>query len=433
MAYLAGKRVAISGAGIGGTTFALALEKACKARGVKPLPSITIYERDANASDRENLGYSFSIMQAGQGKAALGGLQVVRNLEQGIVEELAQLQEPGADSHICSQTMQPLIRIGAKRDDTGKTSEIMRIMRSNLRNTLLNHVPPSKVRYSSTCVSAVPSQREGQPVQLRFADDSTAECDLLVVADGANSKLRTALLPHEQNRYAGLCMLFGRTHELSKLPPEMAQGHYLVLGKKPSAMFMGCVNRNTVMWSLSSPAPQSAANDLNALFRDKASAQDFLDHEVPQRVAAAGCGGDLLHSIIDRTDVTSLLALSTMDKLPHPHNDNGIAYVGDAWHPMSPFSGAGANMALVDGWELAHELVEGGHSSAQAAIQQYSEKHTERSTIAINQGRRNMGFVTASGLKRWFLVAGIRTLGIVFGLLKSQKSLKTIIWPSFRK
>lgn len=42
-------------------------------------------------------------------------LQVVKKLEQGIVEDLAKLQEPGADSHICHGTMDALIRIGAKR------------------------------------------------------------------------------------------------------------------------------------------------------------------------------------------------------------------------------------------------------------------------------------------------------------------------------
>lgn len=161
--------------------------------------------------------------------------------------------------------------------------------------------------------------------------------------------------------------------------------------------------------------------------------QDFLDHEVPKRVAAAGCGGSLLHSIIDKTDVSSLLALSTMDKPPHQHRDRGIAYVGDAWHSTTPFSGSGANMALVDGWTLAHELVDGGHSTLQAAIESYSNKHMERSTIAMNGGRRNIGLVSSSGLKRWLIVVGIRTLGFVFGLLKAQRSLRTTIWPSLRK
>ena len=59
----AGKRIGISGAGIGGSAFALCLEQACKMRGINPMPIISIYERDANPSDRENLGYSFSVME----------------------------------------------------------------------------------------------------------------------------------------------------------------------------------------------------------------------------------------------------------------------------------------------------------------------------------------------------------------------------------
>ena len=83
-------------------------------------------------------------------------------------------------------------------------------MRSRLRQVLLARVPPENVQYGKACVFAVPAAEAGQPVQLAFADGSGAECDLLVVADGTNSKLRAALLPHEANRYAGVCMLFVR-------------------------------------------------------------------------------------------------------------------------------------------------------------------------------------------------------------------------------
>jgi 2-polyprenyl-6-methoxyphenol hydroxylase-like FAD-dependent oxidoreductase len=70
----AGKRIGISGAGVGGTAFALALEQACKARGISPMPIIKIFERDASPSARENLGYSFSLKQ--EGRSGPGGLQV---------------------------------------------------------------------------------------------------------------------------------------------------------------------------------------------------------------------------------------------------------------------------------------------------------------------------------------------------------------------
>ena len=94
------------------------------------------------------------------------------------------------------------------QDEAGKPTNLLRIMRTRLRQTLLAKVPPEYLHYGRLCTSAVPAAEAGQPVQLSFADGSREECDLLVVADGANSKLRTALLPAEGSRYAGACMLF---------------------------------------------------------------------------------------------------------------------------------------------------------------------------------------------------------------------------------
>lgn len=95
------------------------------------------------------------------------------------------------------------------RDSEGKF-EVLRIMRTRLRQTLLGEVPKEYLHYGKICTSATPAARDGQPVQLSFADGSREECDLLVVADGANSKLRSSLMPSESKRYAGVCMLFVR-------------------------------------------------------------------------------------------------------------------------------------------------------------------------------------------------------------------------------
>ena len=69
--------------------------------------------------------------------------------------------------------------------------------------------------------------------------------------------------------------LQGRTRPLDQLPRELQQGHYLVLGKTgcSTALFMGSVDKNTVMWSLSSKMPQSQAAELSALLKDPAAAQ----------------------------------------------------------------------------------------------------------------------------------------------------------------
>lgn len=86
--------------------------------------------------------------------------------------------------------------------------EVIRIMRSRLRQTLLSKVPAEYLHFGKACVSATLATGAGQAVLLTLADGSKEECDLLVVADGASSKLRTALLPDESLNYAGACMLF---------------------------------------------------------------------------------------------------------------------------------------------------------------------------------------------------------------------------------
>ena len=89
-----------------------------------------------------------------------------------------------------------------------KTYEVLRIMRTRLRQTLLSKVPTDWLQFGKTCMSVEPPLQTGQPVKLQFSDGSSAECDLLVVADGANSKLRNHLIPREKIRYAGVTMLF---------------------------------------------------------------------------------------------------------------------------------------------------------------------------------------------------------------------------------
>ena len=61
-----------------------------------------------------------------------------------------------------------------------------------------------------------------------------------------------------------------------------------------------------------------------------------MDTEVPK---LADGFSEPLHSMIRETPACSLVALPAMDRPPHAVHGNGIVYIGDAWHPMSPFSG----------------------------------------------------------------------------------------------
>ena len=61
-----------------------------------------------------------------------------------------------------------------------------------------------------------------------------------------------------------------------------------------------------------------------------------MEHEVPK---LADGFSEPLPSVLRETDAASLTALPAIDRLPHAVHDNGVVYIGDAWHPMPPFAG----------------------------------------------------------------------------------------------
>ena len=67
----AGKDVTVAGAGLGGLAFSLSLLKLCREQAIKPLPRITLFERDASAEARLGQGYFLSV------RGDSNGLQVL--------------------------------------------------------------------------------------------------------------------------------------------------------------------------------------------------------------------------------------------------------------------------------------------------------------------------------------------------------------------
>ena len=68
-------------------------------------------------------------------------------------------------------------------------------------------------------------------------------------------------------------------------------------------------------------------------------------------------------------------------------------------------------MALQDAWELAQQLVDGGHSSAQAAISQYAERGAQRSADAISRSRRIIALIHSEGWRKLLFVSVLTVLG----------------------
>jgi 2-polyprenyl-6-methoxyphenol hydroxylase-like FAD-dependent oxidoreductase len=77
--------------------------------------------------------------------------------------------------------------------------------------------------------------------------------------------------------------------------------------------------------------------------------------------------------------------------LPVPHtwtHTPGLTLLGDAAHLMTPFSGMGANLAMLDGCELALALAE--HGDPERAVRAYETAMLPRSARAAEAAARGL-------------------------------------------
>lgn len=86
------------------------------------------------------------------------------------------------------------------------------------------------------------------------------------------------------------------------------------------------------------------------------------------------------------------------------------------WYQNAGAAGSGANTALLDAWDLAQQLVNGGHSSIQAAITQFAAEAAPRSAQAVGNGHRMIAAFHSGGLVKQLLVLALRIMGFLTSL-----------------
>jgi salicylate hydroxylase len=90
--------------------------------------------------------------------------------------------------------------------------------------------------------------------------------------------------------------------------------------------------------------------------------------------------------------------------------DGRVWLIGDAAHPMCPFQGQGANMAMVDAMKLAEVLAGGADAPGAAAVEADIVKRGRR---AVLQSRRSAEqFHTTDRFQRIVRDLGFRVAGL---------------------
>lgn len=341
--------IAIIGAGLGG----LVLARVLHVHGV----AATVYEAEASASARTQGG--MLDIHDHNGQLALKAA--------GLYDEFVALIHPGGQaSRVLDQHGTCLL--DQPDDGSGGRPEVQR---GELRRILLESLPAAAVQWGRKLSQAIPLG-DGQH-QLKFADGSAVTCDLLVGADGAWSRVRP-LLSDATPAYIGTSYIETWLHESDRRHPASAAA---VGGGALFALAPGKA-------ILAHREPQGVLHAYTALNRPEAwfVQIDFAQPAAAARIAAEFAGwAPALTALLTESDTTPVLRL--IHSLPQEHRWQrvpGVTLLGDAAHLMAP-SGEGANLAMLDGAELAQAIA--AHPEAlEAALTAYEAALFPRSAQA---------------------------------------------------
>ncbi|MEU1407729.1 NAD(P)/FAD-dependent oxidoreductase [Streptomyces sp. NPDC005728] len=345
-------RIAVVGAGLGG----LSLARVLQLHGC----SVTVFESEA-ATGARSQGGSLDI-HGDTGQAALRAA--------GLLDRFRTLARPESQEWrvLDPATATALPFPGPVHDDHSPE-----IDRGQLRGLFLESLAEGTVRWGNAVTGATPL---GDGTwRLRLDNGTTEDTDLVVGADGAWSRIRPALSDATPG-YAGVTFIETGFDDCDTRHPALARmvGNGTLLATADSKALIAQRNSNGhIRVYIAFRAPQNWQVAADVELDDTAAVRTHLLKMFD------GWDESLLHLLrhhdggfVDRP-VFVLPAPHTWDHVP------GITLLGDAAHLMPPV-GLGANLAMLDGTDLAQALIT--ESSVDDAVRAYESLMLPRSAQA---------------------------------------------------
>jgi salicylate hydroxylase len=247
----------------------------------------------------------------------------------------------------------------------------MTIHRADLLSVIAAAFPAERVHLGHRLVGLVD---RGDGTEARFGNGARITVDVLVGADGIHSAVRASLFGEEEPAFAGCVAYRGLVpvERIADLRLELGNQSWVGPGGHLVHYF---VSRGRLL------------NFVGWTEHDSWNREDWTDRATVARALAAFEGWhEQVRTIIAAAETCFIWALFDRDPLPR-WSAGGVTLLGDACHPMYPFMGQGAAMAIEDAAALAACL----HAIADPAeaLRHYERLRLPRVTRLQQMSRAN--------------------------------------------
>jgi 2-polyprenyl-6-methoxyphenol hydroxylase-like FAD-dependent oxidoreductase len=376
--------IAIIGAGLGGLCTAQILF----ARGIP----CTIYEAELSASHRPQGGSLDLQPESGQRALELAGLLAAFN----------EISRPEDD---CSRFVDKHNTVHLEHSGRGARPEVDR---AQLRALLLNKLDGTGVLKWDHKVVRVHRAEGGNGQHIiDFANGTSTSADLIVGADGTWSKVRPLLSP-TQPEYTGVSFIAAEIVNVDAAAPDVAatvgRGTVFVLDDNKCLIPQRNGNGNVCIYigvrgPVELPEELVGTGPAGLPAAGASAGSDVARAQAVSRLKAVFADWDpALLALLDAADgplvPRALFALPTGHTWPHVR---GLTLLGDAAHVMSPFAGEGANLAMLDGAELALAIAEPGPDGWDAAVRAHEARMLARAAESAAESAKNLEIFISDG------------------------------------
>jgi 2-polyprenyl-6-methoxyphenol hydroxylase-like FAD-dependent oxidoreductase len=338
--------VLIVGGGIGGQSAGIALRQiGIAVEIVEILPQYDVY--------------GVGIIQQANALRALDSL--------GVAEEALKRGHPYAKVKMCTPTGHQFNETGTP--PMGKFPSHNGISRRILHDVLKERGETAGIQYRmGLTVDQITNKENG--VDVVFSDGATGSYDMLIGADGINSKIRQLIFGNYVPKYVGLSVwryAFKRSKDL--------ETGYMYFGKRSKIGLIPMTKDSMYLFVVSA---EGADNPFITEDQMIPKLKSYLEeYPVP-----------MVQDLIDQITEPKLVNYRPLETLhlPEPWYKGSVLIIGDGAHATIPQLGSGAALAIEDAVILAEEIAK--QDGNEAIFSRFMDRRLERCQMVVDASEK---------------------------------------------